>query len=253
MFHGFLICILTLLSLKSVAGVCEDDPNHRIPIGDGDVKTSCKWIVANPNKTRLRRQTFCNEKNTNSVFRTACPKSCDICPADEVSHQQTLSSSASQAASVTRSLSCADDTTYKFKLVISGNIEKCEWISRNKKKKLKRQQKYCNQTQFGRKIIEACTAACENCTGPSTPAPTSAPTKAPTSAPTRAPTNERDFDPNSSTITNDKVWYDDDGNVIHANRCGSISQEKYDRYWYMVGSKSSAKWVSYGWLSYECQ
>jgi hypothetical protein len=245
MFHGYLICILTLLSLKSVAGVCEDNPNHRIPIGDGDVRTSCKWIVANPNKTQLRRQAFCSEKNTNSVVRAACPKSCDICPADEVSHQQTLSSSASQAASVTRSLSCADDTAYQFQLD-NGKMQKCEWISKNKKKKSSRQQKYCNQTQFGRLISEACTAACEaSCTdGPPPPTPTSAPTK--------APTNERDFDPKSSTITNDKVWYDDDGNVIHANRCGSISHEKYDRYWYMVGSKSSKVWVSYGWLSYEC-
>ena len=97
-----------------------------------------------------------------------------------------------------------------------------------------RQQKYCNKWQSGRLISEACTASCEACNeGPS-----------PTNPPTKAPTSGRDFDPTSSTITNDEMWYDDDGNMIHANRCGSISPEKYGRYWYMVGSKASEKWVS---------
>ena len=54
----------------------------------------------------------------------------------------------------------------------------------------------------------------------------------------------RNFVSTSSKIYNDEPWFDDQRQEIKANRCGSISHEKINGYWYMVGSDSGGTWVS---------
>ena len=49
---------------------------------------------------------------------------------------------------------------------------------------------------------------------------------------------DRSYNPKSAIITNNVVWYDHKGKPIKANRCGTISHNKINGEWYMVGSES---------------
>ncbi len=51
------------------------------------------------------------------------------------------------------------------------------------------------------------------------------------------------FNVDSSTITNNEIWYDNTGVELKANRGGVIMAKKINDYWYWVGSEASATWV----------
>jgi len=54
------------------------------------------------------------------------------------------------------------------------------------------------------------------------------------------------YNPKSTIIRNDVIWYDEDHKIIKANRCGTISKTKINGNWYMVGSQSARKWLNGG-------
>lgn len=51
------------------------------------------------------------------------------------------------------------------------------------------------------------------------------------------------FNAESTRITNNVIWYDDEGEPLKANRGGAISKKKFNGYWYWVGSEASSDWV----------
>ena len=56
--------------------------------------------------------------------------------------------------------SCVDDPAYIFVLDFSGDSKGCDWISKNDSKLTTRQDQYCETTQGGRGISDACCDAC---------------------------------------------------------------------------------------------
>ena len=86
-------------------------------------KMTCKWL----RNKESRRQDFCTR---NSKVKEECPQSCGVC--------------------------CEDDDTYSMD---NAGEETCAWIAKKKDRK----ETYCPLFENGRKVQDACPAACDMC------------------------------------------------------------------------------------------